>query len=61
MCHIEDDKDFYILILEKDIQTQVFQQRDMLYGEIDELWKLMKKIPKSNITERGRKSVMKKN
>jgi len=39
----EISKNVYILMTEKDIQTQVFQQRDKFDDEIGELWKLMQR------------------
>ena len=42
----KDNKNDYILMTEEDIQTQVFQQKDMLDDEIDELWKLMQRSSK---------------
>ena len=39
----EDNKNDYILMTEEDIQTQVFQQRDRLDDEVDELWNLMQR------------------
>ena len=42
----KDNKNDYILMTEEDIQTQVFQQKDTLDDEIDELWKLMQRSSK---------------
>ena len=42
----EDNKNDYILMTEEEIQTQVFQQRDRLDDEIDELWNLMQRSSK---------------
>jgi len=37
----EISENVYILMTKKDIQTQVFQQRDKFDDEIGELWKIM--------------------